>query len=177
MTQQLCGETTCDDTLAQGRTCMSPKVLQSMRHWFSPQQHRTRSMLEFVHTHNEYVVQHGVERVNNRHVCHIFTARMGPRFSLQYNLYAMPKNKNFSVRPDYWHSMCKIYFQNFISRYSTLNTNFKSNGPRLPPHRNISEMPGIISCNHHNGFVETTACRGTQNFIPHVERIAGHKTV
>jgi len=94
MTQQLCGETTCDDTLAQGRTCMSPKVLQSMRHWFSPQQHRTRSMLEFVHTHNEYVVQHGVERVNNRHVCHIFTARMGPRFSLQYNLHAVPIKKN-----------------------------------------------------------------------------------
>ena len=36
MTQQLRGETSCDEPSAQGRTRMLPKVLQSMRHWFSP---------------------------------------------------------------------------------------------------------------------------------------------
>lgn len=28
-------------------------------------------------------------------------------------------------------------------------------------------MPGLLSNKHHNGFVETTACRHTQYYIPH----------
>lgn len=124
-------------------------------------------------------MQHRVERVNYRHMCvPYFHFRSGTSFfSWGQFVFKVLRNQNFSVRPYYCHSMWKIYFQNFISRYSTLNTNFKNNRPRLPTHRrSTSEMHGLISCKHHNGFVETTPCRGTKTDIPHGECIADSRS-